>query len=61
LTNRATPEFGAKVFGQDYCRTLMGWIEQNFEECAILGPNHNPSQQIGDPTFFIRAYRKRSI
>ncbi|HXU10002.1 MAG TPA: glycosyltransferase family 39 protein, partial [Blastocatellia bacterium] len=61
LTNRATPEFGAKVFGQDYCRTLMGWIEQNFEECAILGPNHDPSQQIGDPTFFIRAYRKRSI
>ena len=61
LTNRATPEFGAKVFGQDYCRTLMGWIEQNFEVCGILGPNHDPSQQIGDATFFIRAYRKRSI
>lgn len=61
LTNRATPEFGAKVFGQDYCRTLMWWIEQNFEECGILGPNHDPSQQIGDATFFIRAYRKRSI
>ena len=61
LTNRATPEFGAKVFGQDYCRTLMEWIEQNFEECGILGPNHDPSQQIGDATFFIRAYRKRSI
>jgi 4-amino-4-deoxy-L-arabinose transferase-like glycosyltransferase len=61
LTNRATSEFGAKVFGQDYCRTLMGWIEQNFEECGILGPDHDPSQQIGDPTFFIRAYRKRAI
>jgi len=61
LTNRATPEFGAKVFGQDYCRTLMGWIEQNFEECGILGPNQDPNQQIGDATFFIRAYRKRSI
>jgi len=60
LTNRATPEFGPKVFGQDYCRTLMEWIEQNFEECGIMGPNHDPSQQIGDPTFFIRAYRKRS-
>jgi len=60
VTNRATSEFGPKVFGRDYCQTLMQWIEQNFEECAILGPDHSTNQQIGDKTFFIRAYRKRT-
>ncbi|MEK6409502.1 MAG: hypothetical protein AABN34_21465 [Acidobacteriota bacterium] len=59
VTNRATSEFGPKVFGRDYCQTLMQWIEQNFDESAILGPDHDPNQQIGDKTFFIRAYRKR--
>jgi hypothetical protein len=59
VTNRATSEFGPRVFGRDYCQTLMQWIEQNFEECAILGPDHDPNQQIGDKTFFIRAYRKK--
>ena len=60
VTNRATSEFGPRVFGRDYCQTLMQWIEQNFEECAILGPDHDPNQQIGDKTFFIRAYRKKA-
>ncbi|MFY9573027.1 MAG: hypothetical protein WAV20_16635 [Blastocatellia bacterium] len=58
VTNRATSEFGPKVFGRDYCETLMNWIQQNFEECAIFGPEHNPNQEIGDKTFFIRAYRR---
>ncbi|PYT09639.1 MAG: hypothetical protein DMF60_02170 [Acidobacteria bacterium] len=61
VTNRATSEFGPREFGRDYCQTLMQWIEQNFEECAILGPNQDQNQQIGDKTFFIRAYRKRSV
>lgn len=60
VTNRPTSEFGPKVFGQDYCQVLMRWIEENYEECAILGPNHDPNLQIGDKTFFIRAYRKRN-
>ncbi|HSB12117.1 MAG TPA: hypothetical protein VLM38_21705 [Blastocatellia bacterium] len=61
ITNRATPEFGAKVFGRDYCRTLMEWIDQNFEQCAVFGPNRDPAQEIGDQSFFIKAYRKRSV
>jgi hypothetical protein len=61
VTNRATSEFGAEAFGRDYCQTLMQWIEQNFEACAIFGPDHNPNQQIGDKTFFIRAYRRRAV
>ncbi len=60
VTNRPTPEFGPQVFGRDYCQVLMRWIEQNFEECAIFGPDHDPNQQIGDKTFFIRAYRRKS-
>lgn len=61
VTNRPTSEFGPKVFGRDYCQVLMQWIEQNFEECAIFGPDHDPNLQIGDKTFFIRAYRKRTL
>lgn len=60
VTNRPTSEFGPKVFGRDYCQVLMQWIEQNFEESAILGPDHDPNLKIGDKTFFIRVYRKRS-
>ena len=60
ITNRATPEFGPAVFGRDYCKTLMGWIEENFEQCAVLGPDKRPDIQIGDKTFFIRAYRKKA-
>jgi hypothetical protein len=60
VTNRPTPEFGPKVLGRDYCQVLMQWIEQNFEQCAIFGPDHDPNREIGDKTFFIRAYRKKS-
>ncbi|HSE99095.1 MAG TPA: hypothetical protein VLD57_12575, partial [Blastocatellia bacterium] len=60
ITNRATPEFGPAVFGRDYCQTLMGWIENNFEQCAILGPEKSPDLQIGHRTFFIRAYRRKA-
>ena len=61
VANRATSEFGAEAFGRDYCQTLMQWIEQNFEACAVFGRDHNPNQQIGDKTFFIRAYKKRGV
>ena len=60
ITNRATPEFGAAVFGRDYCQRLMQWVEDNFEEVAIFGPDHDPSMQIGNKTFFIRAYKKKA-
>jgi hypothetical protein len=59
VTNRATPEFGPAIFGRDYCEQLMRWIEANFEQVAVFGPDQNPDLQIGDSTFFIRAYRKR--
>ncbi len=60
VTNRVTPEFGASVFGRDYCQRLMQWVEENFEQVAIFGPDHNPNLEIGDKTFFIRAYRKKA-
>jgi hypothetical protein len=59
VTNRATPEFGAAVFGRDYCQRLMSWIDDNFEVVAVFGPDADPALQIGDRTFFIRAYRKK--
>jgi hypothetical protein len=60
VTNRPTPEFGASVFGRDYCRRLMQWVEENFEQVAIFGPDHDPNLQIGDKTFFIRAYKRKT-
>jgi hypothetical protein len=60
ITNRLTSEFGAAVFGRDYCQRLMQWIDENFEAVGVFGPSHNPDLQIGDEIFFIRAYRKRT-
>ncbi|HKP85601.1 MAG TPA: hypothetical protein VJZ26_05875 [Blastocatellia bacterium] len=60
IANRQTSEFGADVFGRDYCRRLMRWIDENFETVAVFGPSHDPNLQIGDRTFFIRAYKKRA-
>ena len=60
ITNRLTSEFGAAVFGRDYCQHLMAWIEANYEPCAIFGPDKNPDLQIGDRTFFIRAYCRKA-
>ncbi|MCI0485053.1 MAG: hypothetical protein L0229_00355 [Blastocatellia bacterium] len=59
LTNRATPEFGPAAFGRDYSQRLMQWIEENYEQVAVFGPDHNPDLQIGAGVFFIRAYMKR--
>lgn len=59
VTNRPTAEFSFEVLGRDYHKRLMQWIEENYETCAVFGPDHNPDAQIGDKNFFIRAYKKR--
>jgi hypothetical protein len=59
ITNRLTSEFGAAVYGRDYCQHLMQWIEENYEPCAMFGPDKNPGLQIGDRSFFIRAYCRK--
>ena len=57
--NRPTREFGPAVFGRDYCRGLMRWIEAHYTPCAIFGPVKDPALQIGDRPFFLRAYCRR--
>ena len=59
VTNRATPEFGRGIFGKDYCERLMQWIDENFEQHAMFGLDHDPNLRIGGRTFFIRAYRRK--
>jgi hypothetical protein len=59
IPNRPTREFGPAVFGRDYCRRLMQWIDANYATCAIFGPVKDPQLRIGDPPFFIRAYCPR--
>jgi len=56
VPNRPTTEFGPAVFGRDYDRHLMQFIEAKYRACAIFGPVKDPSLRIGDPPFFIRAY-----
>jgi hypothetical protein len=57
LWNRPTSEFGPRIIGRDYCRTLMGWIEENYALVAVFGENVSPAIQIGDRDFFIKCYR----
>jgi len=59
ITNRPTIEFAATAFGIDYYQDLMRWVEENFEQRAVFGLDHNPDLEIGDRTFFIRAYVRR--
>jgi len=59
VANRPTKEYKQKSFGQDYYQRLMGWVEEHYQPCAILGPDKRPEIAIGDPTFFFRAYCQR--
>jgi len=59
IENRPTTEFGAAVFGRDYCERLMAWIEEHFEPIATLG-DATAATPLGEyPPFFIRAYRRK--
>ena len=60
ITNRATPEFGPAVFGQDYCGKLMSWIEENYDQATILTSAPLDDPRIGSKQFFIQIYRKKS-
>ncbi len=59
VANRPTKEYKQKTFGRDYYQTLMRWIEEHYQPCAILGPDKRPDIAIGDPVFFFRAYCRR--
>ena len=59
ITNRATKEFGANAFGRDYAQEMWRFIESRYEPCAMFGPKKDPSLQIGDRPFFIKAYCRR--
>jgi hypothetical protein len=61
IANRATSEFGATIFGRDYCQHLMEWIKNNYEENTVFSPEGNKNFQIGDKVFFIKAYKKKTI
>jgi hypothetical protein len=58
LFNRPTSEFGPKILGQDYCRTLMGWIGAHYKLAAVFGKRALPEPQIGDTDFFIKCYAR---
>jgi 4-amino-4-deoxy-L-arabinose transferase-like glycosyltransferase len=57
LLNRPTTEFACPAFGRECYRDLMGWIDANYEVAAVFGDGASAASQIGDPPFFIKAYR----
>ena len=59
LFNRPTSEFGAKILGRDYYRTLMEWIETNYKMDAVFGDGVRSDAQIGDAAFFIKSYKRK--
>jgi len=59
LFNRPTSEFGPKVLGRDYCRTLMEWIYAHYSLAVVFGERVLPEPQIGDASFFIKCYQRR--
>ena len=61
LLNRPTTEFGATVFGRDYYRELMDWIEANYELAVLFGEGVQADSTIGDPNFFIKCYKRRKL
>lgn len=60
VANRATSEFGPIRFGVDYNQRLMNWVKENYVESEVFGPSHDPNLKIGDPVFFLRAYRLKT-
>jgi hypothetical protein len=58
LLNRPTTEFGCRAFGRGCYRILMGWIEAHYDVVAAFGKGAGPASEIGDPEFFIKAYRR---
>jgi hypothetical protein len=60
LLNRPTIEFGCRAFGRDCYRDLMGWIDAHYEVVAVFGEGAGTASEIGDPRFFIKAYRRRA-
>lgn len=59
IANRATSEFGPIRFGQDYCQQLMNWIDENYEETETFSITKEQNLKIGDPVFFLKAFRKK--
>jgi hypothetical protein len=60
IVNRPMREFGAEAFGEDYNQVLGRWIEENYRLVKVCGQNTDPSQQIGDPDFFIKILQSKN-
>jgi hypothetical protein len=60
VANRPTSEFGPRRFGHDYAVALWRWIEAEYVACGQFGPGRDPSLQVGDRPFFVRAYCRRN-
>jgi 4-amino-4-deoxy-L-arabinose transferase-like glycosyltransferase len=59
VVNLLTPEFRDRVFGVDYNRHLMNWIESNYRLVARFDSDYSRNARMGDQPFFILAYERK--
>ncbi len=58
IGNLSTPEYRDRVFGVDYNQNLMRWINEHYHLVATFGPADGDELRLGDPRFFILAYKR---
>jgi hypothetical protein len=56
--NVFTPDYRDTVFGVDYNRRLMQWVEANYRPVATFSDQGGAELRFGAPAFFIRAYER---
>jgi 4-amino-4-deoxy-L-arabinose transferase-like glycosyltransferase len=56
VVNLLTPEFRDRVFGVDYNRDLLRWVEENYQPVQRFDSAWSGTSQLGDNIFFILAY-----
>ena len=59
VPNRAMREFGSFEFGKDFYQTLGNYIEENYEVVKVFGISGDQQPIVGQPPFFIKAYKKK--
>jgi 4-amino-4-deoxy-L-arabinose transferase-like glycosyltransferase len=59
IGNLPTPEYRDRAFGVDYNQNLMRWINEHYHLVATFGPTDGLELRLGDPRFFILAYKRK--
>jgi hypothetical protein len=59
IVSRQMREFGAEVFGRDYCMTLGRWIDEHYRLIKVCWESRDEMLRVGDRTFFVKIFELR--